>query len=71
MEDFFGKNIKQERELANVTIAEMAKKTGLAEHVLVSIEEGKIFPNIKHLMKIAHVLNKHDGYFLTKFVYKK
>lgn len=71
MEDFFGKNIKQERELANVTIAEMAKKTGLSEHVLVSIEEGKIFPNIKHLTQIARVLNKHDGYFLTKFVYKK
>lgn len=71
MENLFGKNIKQERELANVTLAEMAEKTGLPEHVLISIEEGKIFPNIKHLTKIARVFNKHDGYFLTKFVYKK
>ncbi len=68
---YFGDQIKNERQLANMTIADLSKKSGIDEQTLSLIEEGTKFPDIRYLMKLATAFGKHMGYFLSKIVYQK
>jgi len=69
--DFFGEQIKKERQLANMTVAELATKARLSEQVIMNLEDGTMFPDVRHLMTLARAFGKHNGYFLTKLVYRQ
>lgn len=67
----FGKHIKHERQLMDMTEDELAEKSGIDKQTLTLLEEGLKFPDIRYLMKIAKAFGKHPGYFLEDIVYKK
>ncbi len=67
----FGEQIEKERKLAGLSIPELSQKTGLSEEVITNLENGVIFPNVRHLMTLAGAFGKKQGHFLTKFVYKE
>lgn len=69
--NIFGKSIQEEREKASMSLSDMSFKTGIPVDKLTMIENGSLFPNLDHLLKISNVLGKHQGYFLSKIVYKK
>ena len=68
--NFFGEQLKEERKSASLSVPELSQKTGLSEDVLIDIENGKLFPDVRHLMVLSKAFGKHEGYFFTKLVYK-
>lgn len=67
-ENYFGKQITLEREKEGMSIAELSLKSGLDEKEIIEIENGTKFPNMRHIFSVSKALNKHQGYFLKKFV---
>lgn len=68
--NFFGEQLKQERKSALLSVSELSQKTGLSEDVLIDIENGKLFPDVRQLMILSQAFGKHQGYFFTKLVHK-
>ena len=68
--NFFGKQNEQERKLAKLSTLELSQKTGLSEEILINIEKGAHFPDVRQIMTISTAFGKHKGYFLGKVIYK-
>jgi transcriptional regulator with XRE-family HTH domain len=49
--------IKAARRMKNISIAEVAKRSGLSEELIVRIEESEDFLSMEPLIKIARVLD--------------
>ncbi len=54
---FIGKKIKQLREKANLTQAELSEKIGMTEKNLSNIERGLQTPTLNSFLKLLDVLN--------------
>lgn len=52
-----GKNIRKERHKQNLTIAQLAEKSGISDNFLGNIERGLDVPSLKTLVKIANSLS--------------
>jgi len=61
---FVGSKIKGIRESKNITIAEMAERSGLAVEQIESIENDEFLPSLGPLIKIARALGVRLGTFL-------
>ncbi|MDR2681081.1 MAG: XRE family transcriptional regulator [Tannerella sp.] len=59
-----GEKIKCVREMKNISVAEMAERSGLAEEQIMRIEGNEDFPSLAPLIKIARVLGVRLGTFL-------
>jgi transcriptional regulator with XRE-family HTH domain len=59
-----GEKIKAVRAMKNISIAEVAKRSGLNEELIVRIEGSEDFPSLAPLIKIARVLGVRLGTFL-------
>ena len=59
-----GGKIKTIRESKNITINEMAERSGLSVQQIITIEEDKIIPSLSPLIKISRVLGERIGTFL-------
>lgn len=56
-----GKNLKIYRELNNLSQNELAKMTGLAQTILLSLENGRISLGIDRAKVLAKALKVHPG----------
>jgi transcriptional regulator with XRE-family HTH domain len=59
-----GEKIKTFRETKNISVEEMAKRSGLTEEQIIRIEGNEDFPSLAPLIKIARVLGVRLGTFL-------
>jgi len=59
-----GEKIKNIRELRNISIEDMATRSGLATEQIIRIEGNEDFPSLAPLIKIARVLGVRLGTFL-------
>ena len=59
-----GSKIKNMRESKNISIAEMAERTGLSVDQITSIENDQFLPSLGPLIKIARALGVRLGTFL-------
>ncbi len=59
-----GAKIKTIRESKNITVEEMAERSGLSVQQISTIEEDKIIPSLSPLIKISRVLGERIGTFL-------
>jgi len=59
-----GEKIKNVREMKNISVEEMAKRSGLSEEQILRIEGNEDFPSLSPLIKIARVLGVRLGTFL-------
>lgn len=59
-----GEKIKNIREMKNISIEEMAERSGLKEDQITRIEGNEDFPSLAPLIKIARVLGVRLGTFL-------
>ena len=62
-EHLLAKKIKDLRLKQNMTIEEVAQRTGLSKSLISKIENNKTSPPIATLMNISRALNVHIGYF--------
>jgi len=61
-----GEKVRKARIIANLTLKELSKKTGIGYATLARIEEGKRIINVVELMKISSITNKPITYFLQE-----
>ncbi|MDR2384406.1 MAG: XRE family transcriptional regulator [Tannerella sp.] len=59
-----GEKIKNFREMKNISVEEMANRSGLSEEQIIRIEGNEDFPSLAPLIKIARVLGVRLGTFL-------
>lgn len=59
-----GEKIKNVREMKNISVEEMAERSGLSEDQILRIEGNEDFPSLAPLIKIARVLGVRLGTFL-------
>ncbi|MDR1525638.1 MAG: XRE family transcriptional regulator [Tannerella sp.] len=59
-----GEKIKCVREMKNISVVEMAERSGLGEEQILRIEGNEDFPSLAPLIKIARVLGVRLGTFL-------
>jgi transcriptional regulator with XRE-family HTH domain len=59
-----GEKIKSIRELKNISVQDMADRTGLSEEQIRRIEGNEVFPSLAPLIKIARTLGVRLGTFL-------
>ena len=59
-----GEKIKNVREMKNISIEEIAERSGLSEEQIQRIEGNEDFPSLSPLIKIARVLGVRLGTFL-------
>jgi transcriptional regulator with XRE-family HTH domain len=59
-----GDNIKKQREKSEITLKELAHKTGLSSSFLSQVESGKAAPSLSTAKKIADVLGTTVGYLI-------
>ncbi|MDR1223934.1 MAG: XRE family transcriptional regulator [Tannerella sp.] len=59
-----GEKIKSIREMKNISVGEMAGRSGLEEDQIIRIEGNEDFPSLAPLIKIARVLGVRLGTFL-------
>ncbi len=52
-----GQRVKALREKQNLTLQDVAAKTGLAKSLLSEVESGEVVPHVSTLLKLAKVLN--------------
>lgn len=60
----FGRNLKQLRRHANLTQAELAKKSGLDNMTISHYENDRRVPGVNNLKKLAEALGCDFGDFL-------
>ena len=59
-----GEKIKNVREMKNISVEDMASRSGLSEEQIIRIEGNEDFPSLAPLIKIARVLGVRLGTFL-------
>ena len=59
-----GEKIKNVREMKNISVEDMANRSGLSEEQIIRIEGNEDFPSLAPLIKIARVLGVRLGTFL-------
>lgn len=59
-----GEKIRNVREMKNISIEDMAERSGLSEEQITRIEGNEDFPSLAPLIKIARVLGVRLGTFL-------
>lgn len=59
-----GSKIRNIRETKNLTLSEVAERSGLKEEQVRQIEENQVFPSLAPLIRIARVLGVRLGTFL-------
>ncbi len=59
-----GKRIKRFRELNEITLQELADRTGLGVDFLTSLEQDSVYPSLGPLLKVARGLGVRLGTFL-------
>ena len=59
-----GEKIKTMREMKNISVEEIATRSGLSEEQILRIEGNEDFPSLSPLIKIARVLGVRLGTFL-------
>jgi len=59
-----GKRIRRFRELNEISLEELAHRTGLEESFLKSLEEDSVYPSLGPLLKVARGLGIRMGTFL-------
>jgi transcriptional regulator with XRE-family HTH domain len=59
-----GSKIKSIRESKNITLEQLAQRSGLTEDLIVRIEENQNLPSLAPIIKIARVLGVRLGTFL-------
>jgi transcriptional regulator with XRE-family HTH domain len=59
-----GEKIKNFREMKNISVEEMAERSGLSKEQILRIEGNEDFPSLAPLIKIARVLGVRLGTFL-------
>jgi transcriptional regulator with XRE-family HTH domain len=59
-----GEKIKNFREMKNISVEDMANRSGLSEEQIIRIEGNEDFPSLAPLIKIARVLGVRLGTFL-------
>lgn len=59
-----GKRIAKFRELKEVDLEELSKRTGLSEDILRDIEEDRVYPAIGILLRISRALGTRLGTFI-------
>jgi len=59
-----GEKIKNVREMKNISVEEIAQRSGLSEEQILRIEGNEDFPSLSPLIKIARVLGVRLGTFL-------
>ena len=64
----FAEKIKFERENAGFTVQELADKTGFINEVIERLEDGRMFPDVRHLTQIAKALGLKQGHFIQHLV---
>ncbi len=52
-----GQRVKDLREKQNLTLQDVAAKTGLAKSLLSEVESGEVIPHVSTLLKLAKALN--------------
>ena len=60
----FAKKIKDVRERQNMSIEELAEKSGVSQEVLEAMEAGEVIPSLTPLTKMARALGVRLGTFL-------
>ena len=63
--------IRVARMNAELTTQELADKTGFTREAIERLEDGTIFPDVRHITSIAKALGFNEGYFLREMVYGK
>jgi len=58
-----GRKVQELREKRQLTIMDLAAKTGLAKSVLAEIEAGELIPPVAVLLKLAKAMNVGMAYF--------
>jgi transcriptional regulator with XRE-family HTH domain len=53
----FGSNIRKQRQLAELTIEQLAEKAGIGDNFLGKIERGQATPSLETTIKISDALN--------------
>jgi len=61
----FGANIRKQRQLAKLTIEELAEKAGIGDNFLGKIERGQATPSLETSVKISNALNCGVDFFLS------
>jgi transcriptional regulator with XRE-family HTH domain len=59
-----GEKLRSIREIKNVTVSELAERSGMTEDLIHLIEEGKELPSLSPLIKIARSLGVRLGTFI-------
>ena len=59
-----GEKIRQVRTMRNVTVSELAERSGIAETVIDQIENGELVPSLSPLIRLARTLGVRLGTFL-------
>ncbi|WP_319470825.1 XRE family transcriptional regulator [uncultured Pseudodesulfovibrio sp.] len=62
--DKIGKRIQSYREKQNLTIEDLAARTGLTENFIHAVEEDDMYPSLQPLVKLARALGVRLGTFL-------
>lgn len=71
MINLFGKKIKDEREKRGLSVDDVSLNTGINKQELIDIENGTLFPNVRHLMTISKSFGNHEGFFLHSILFNK
>ena len=59
-----GKKVQLFREMRNLSVEEVSKRSGLCVEEISTIENGELIPSLTPLIKIARVLGTRLGSFL-------
>ncbi len=63
-----GHKIKKFRELEDITLSDLAKRSGLDQEFIQSVEEEEVYPSLGPLLKISRGLGTRLGTFLDDTV---
>jgi len=63
-EDKVGKRIKMYRDRLNMTLGDLAAKSGISVAVIASIEDGEVLPALGVLTKLSRALGQRLGTFM-------
>lgn len=58
-----GEKVRGLRQRANLSVAELAKQSGVSEAILSQVEEGVVIPTVATLLNVAKSLNVGLGHF--------
>ncbi|KGI00351.1 helix-turn-helix domain-containing protein [Oenococcus oeni] len=51
---------------SNLSISEIAKRSGLPTNIIINWQQEKVFPKLSSLVKLAKVFNKNVSWFINE-----